>query len=148
MTLGENIKRIRQEKGLTQKQLGNLCNPPMADSAIRRYEADKANPKKETIEKIAVALKVDPFSLYSFDLTAPELNAVFEKTEKRDPEHPLVPEGVDIKFITIREYKDFCAFIGQYDGDDYTKEELEEIKKFAEFLKSNRKAKPGTPPQD
>ncbi len=35
MTIGENIKRIRKEKGLTQKQLGSLCQ--MADSAIRRY---------------------------------------------------------------------------------------------------------------
>ena len=61
--------------------------------------------------------------------------------------HSIVPKDVDIKFTTIREYKDFCAFIEQYDGDDYTKEELEEIKKFAEFLKSKRKAKPDAPPQ-
>ena len=27
MTVGENIKRFRKEKGLTQKQLGELCNP-------------------------------------------------------------------------------------------------------------------------
>ena len=35
MSVGENIKRIRKEKGLTQKQLGELCG--LADSAIRRY---------------------------------------------------------------------------------------------------------------
>ncbi len=57
-TVGTNIKRIRKEKGLTQKQLANLCNPPMADSAIRRYENNKANPKLETITKIAEALGV------------------------------------------------------------------------------------------
>ena len=57
-TIGENIKRIRKEKGLTQKQLGDMCKPPMADSAIRRYEIGRANPKLATIEKIAPALKV------------------------------------------------------------------------------------------
>lgn len=56
MTIGENIRRIRKEKGLTQKELGNLCN--LADSAIRRYELGGANPKLETVEKIAQALDV------------------------------------------------------------------------------------------
>lgn len=56
MTIGDNIKRIRKEKGLTQKQLGSLCQ--MADSAIRRYELGKARPKLETIYKIATGLDV------------------------------------------------------------------------------------------
>lgn len=63
MSVGENIKRIRLEKKLTQKQLGDLCKPPMADSAIRRYEADKVNPKIETIQKIANALGVTLFEI-------------------------------------------------------------------------------------
>ena len=35
-SVGEIIKKLRIERGLTQKQLGELCE--MADSAIRRYE--------------------------------------------------------------------------------------------------------------
>lgn len=61
MTIGENIKRIRKEKGLTQKQLGGLCH--MADSAIRRYELGKAHPKLETIHKIARGLDVPVYML-------------------------------------------------------------------------------------
>lgn len=59
MTVGENIKRIRNEKGLTQKQLGELCG--INEVQIRRYElgGKNANPKIETIQKIADALKVD-----------------------------------------------------------------------------------------
>lgn len=56
MTIGEKIKFLRQKKGLTQKQLGDLCG--MADSAIRRYESGRANPKIETLEKIAIALDI------------------------------------------------------------------------------------------
>ena len=56
MHVGDNIKRIRIEKGLTQKQLGELCD--MADSAIRRYENGGANPKPKTILRIANGLGV------------------------------------------------------------------------------------------
>ena len=52
--IGKNIKKYRVAQGLTQKELGQKCG--MADSAIRRYENGGANPKEETLEKIAYAL--------------------------------------------------------------------------------------------
>ena len=64
MPTGSKIKEIRQRKGLTQKQLGDLCS--MADSAIRRYENGKANPKIETLQKIADALET-PLILFVED---------------------------------------------------------------------------------
>ena len=68
MTTAKTIKKFRKEKGLTQKQLGELCVPRIAESTIRKYELGILNPKIETIEKIATALEIDPFSLYSFDM--------------------------------------------------------------------------------
>lgn len=56
MTVAENIKRIRKEKGLTQKQLGKKCG--MAESTLRQYELGYRHPKIETIQKIADALEV------------------------------------------------------------------------------------------
>ena len=38
MTVHENIRKIRKEKNLTQKQLGDLCNPKIAEANIRKYE--------------------------------------------------------------------------------------------------------------
>ncbi len=58
MVIGENIKRIRKEKKLTQKQLGGLCEPKISESTIRKYELNILNPKIETIQKIADALNV------------------------------------------------------------------------------------------
>lgn len=52
--IGEKIKKYRKEKGLTQKKLGELCG--INEANIRKYELGKANPKIETIEKIAKAL--------------------------------------------------------------------------------------------
>ena len=58
MSIGSNIKRIRLARGLTQKQLGELCG--MADSAIRRYESDRGNPTEKTLNRIANALHTHP----------------------------------------------------------------------------------------
>lgn len=54
MPTGSRIKEIRKQKGLTQKQLGEKCG--MYESQIRKYENGKANPKIETLQKIAGAL--------------------------------------------------------------------------------------------
>lgn len=61
MTIGENLKRLRKEKKLTQKQLGHLCG--MADSAIRRYELGKSHPKIQTLHKIAKGLDIPVHTL-------------------------------------------------------------------------------------
>lgn len=61
MTIGERIRSVRKSQNLTQKQLGELAG--IAEPTIRRYELGKLNPKYETIEKIAAALKVSTGSL-------------------------------------------------------------------------------------
>ncbi len=57
MTIGENIKRIRQQRGLTQDELGYLVG--VADTMIRKYELGIANPKPKKLEAIAFALGVN-----------------------------------------------------------------------------------------
>ncbi|MCI9093144.1 MAG: helix-turn-helix transcriptional regulator [Coprobacillus sp.] len=57
MSVGENIRKIRKEKGLTQKQLSELSG--VHEVQIRRYETNKSiMPKVETISKLAKALCV------------------------------------------------------------------------------------------
>ncbi len=56
--IGEKIKELRLRNGLTQKQLGEQCNPPIAEPTIRKYELGLLNPKVETVKKIADALNV------------------------------------------------------------------------------------------
>lgn len=64
MNEGLRIKKYRLEKGLTQKELAERCG--LFDSAIRRYESGRQNPKKETLEKIAAALEI-PVTKLLFD---------------------------------------------------------------------------------
>lgn len=67
--IGQKIRQLRLEKGLTQKQLGDMCG--IADSNIRKYETGRQKPKIETLWKIAKALDVKTaqfsFDGYSFD---------------------------------------------------------------------------------
>ena len=66
MNIGEKIRAIRKEKGMTQKQLADICK--MADSAIRKYESGQVVPKMEMIERIANALEVPAAQLMNRSL--------------------------------------------------------------------------------
>lgn len=53
-TFGENLKRIRKDKGLTQEQLADLIG--VSSVYVVTYEKDKRKPKPDTIKKFAAAL--------------------------------------------------------------------------------------------
>lgn len=63
MTVGENIRRIRTAKGLTQKELGAMLG--VTEANIRAYECGRRNPKPGSLKKIADALDVNPEVLSS-----------------------------------------------------------------------------------
>lgn len=64
-TVGENIKRIRRAKGLTQKELGKKLG--ISQSEIAQRETGRRNPKIETVQKIANALQVPVSEIYEQD---------------------------------------------------------------------------------
>lgn len=61
MTIGEKIKGVREQKGLTQKALGELCG--VSDTVIRHYEKSLRIPKISTLNKISKGLGVSPIDL-------------------------------------------------------------------------------------
>lgn len=65
MTVGENIRRIRQERHLTQRQLGEMVGA--SEAYIRAYESGRRNPKPSSLKKIAEALAVNPEVLSNSD---------------------------------------------------------------------------------
>lgn len=87
MSVGINIRRIRNQKGMTQKQLGEACG--IAEPTIRRYELGMLNPKYSTLKKIADGLGVevmklidsdDPEEKYRFDTAEDIFNFVIRAT--------------------------------------------------------------------
>lgn len=56
MTIGEKIRSMRKEKGLTQKALGDLLG--VTQATVGQYETNPKPPKIETLQRIAIALDV------------------------------------------------------------------------------------------
>ena len=54
MTLGEQIRQVRRNRGMTQKELGMRlgCPENSADVRIAQYETGQRRPKKERLEAI------------------------------------------------------------------------------------------------
>lgn len=64
MAMKDNLKRIRKEKGLTQRQLADKSK--VSFSMVSKLESgEQANPSLETVEKIATALGIEPYQLLS-----------------------------------------------------------------------------------
>lgn len=136
MTIGEKIKSLRIKKGLTQKQLGDLCN--MADSAIRRYELGNVNPKIETVRKIADALGVsindlllDPIWSSSNDSRDNSCSQIKDRLFKLG--YPVQSDSEGYMWIRYPDGKlDICMETLtdlQEDTDQYLKFRLEELKR-------------------
>ena len=60
MTAGDNIRKVRKKRGLTQKELAKLLN--VSEPMVSQYES-KETLKLETIKKVANALNISYFEL-------------------------------------------------------------------------------------
>ena len=56
MTIGEKIKQLRKDKGMTQKELAVLSG--ISVTSIQYYESGKFTPKIEQVQKIAKAMNI------------------------------------------------------------------------------------------
>ena len=56
MSIGENIKSLRESRGLTQAQLGDAVG--VSDKAVSTWESGKREPRMGVVEKLAVFFNV------------------------------------------------------------------------------------------
>lgn len=63
MSIGENIKSLRESRGLTQAQLGDAVG--VSDKAVSTWESGKREPRMGVVEKLAVFFNV-PKSMLLF----------------------------------------------------------------------------------
>ncbi len=110
MAVGDRIKRVRNFRKMTMKELGMAVgfDENTADVRIAQYESNARKPKDELLKKIAAALDINWRSLYDpVDYAAEDIMfALFELDEQRtglrllnviddtDPEFPDKRVGV------------------------------------------------------
>lgn len=70
MTVGDKIRKIRTFRGMTQKELGLAVGfeEKGADNRIAQYETNYRVPKRELLDKIAEALRVDRQNFYTITI--------------------------------------------------------------------------------
>lgn len=92
----ENLRRIRKEKKITQKQLAEKIG--VQPSAISKYETGKVSPTVEQLEKIAEVLEVPVMSLFpqsvidSAKLVDEKVNAKMQKNQDLAEKYPFTEE--------------------------------------------------------
>ena len=68
MTIGNNIRQMREQTGLTQVELGKCIG--VTGVTIMRYETGQREPRFDQVLKIAAALDVPPAQLFGIDVEA------------------------------------------------------------------------------
>lgn len=148
MSFGQRLKRIRNYRDLTMKQLGTKINIPerQADVRISQYESDHKTPRKDIIEKLANILDVNEFALDTPDLTT-NYGAIFTMFEYYYTYglHPVKIDGkiyleLDKNIADSSFIKDINEWYDTYESfqsGDITKEQfIDWMLKYPEYSKN------------
>ncbi len=122
MGLGSRIKNVLTEKGLTIKELSKLTGIPVNTlySITRR---DNVNITVDNLEKIINALDVPVDQILSEKTM--QTGFLCEDTPDKDKNEKNLSHSIN-------------TIAAHFDGADFTEEELEEIRQFAEFIRLRR----------
>ena len=120
MAVGDRIKRARNFRGMTQKELGIAIGfeEKSADIRIAQYESNTRTPKEELLRKIAEVLDVNYRSLYEPTLYAAEDvmytlfeldehypgTRLYEVTDTTDPDLPEKHMAVSFRYRLLDEF--------------------------------------------
>jgi transcriptional regulator with XRE-family HTH domain len=121
MDLGEQIKRIRTAKGLSQKEVLNASGLDKAQYS--RIENGKTDPSFSTLEKIAKALGVSLSELFA---TTDEIKEVNSHDKTVMEKVALIESLTDDEKNTI--YSMLDAFIGKRKLKDALSNVLQDVK--------------------
>ncbi|MHA6531716.1 helix-turn-helix domain-containing protein [Paenibacillus sp. BAC0078] len=93
-TVGDRIRAIRKAKGLTQQQLAELST--LDDAYIGAVERGERNFSIDTLEKIVIALKIQPTELFQ---NLDDLSEVEAAHRKAIDEYAVTVSDLSIKQI-------------------------------------------------
>lgn len=154
MEIGDNIQKYRKLKGLTQKELAEKAG--LATGTIQQYELKKRNPKFETLCKIANAMEIPVNSLIESvsigPMTDDDVAAIKYMQEHSNRSISIDQHQHMSSIINQNQNKDTAKasysvpkitqlIANNFESEEFTEDELKYIKKFIEFIKSQRNEK-------
>ena len=142
MSVGDRIKRARNFRGMTQKELGIAVgfDEKSADIRIAQYESNTRTPKEDLLRKLAEALDVNYRSLYEPTLYAAEdiMYTLFELDEHypgtklyevTDPDSSSSHMAVSFNYRLLDEFmREWQQRKKELQAGQITKEEYQEWK--------------------
>lgn len=133
MALGKRLKSILEEKGITILELSQITGISK-NTLYAITKRDNDTMKYENLKKIADALNMTPDEIVNYDSSKSLKENLAQGTYFVSKEGEVLPLPRELS------HRSRHTLAAHFDGDEYTDEELEEIKRFAEYIKSRRKA--------
>lgn len=121
MGFKENIKKLRMEKGWSQRKLASELN--VTQAAIYNWEKGDRQPSKEMFERIAEKLGTTPAQLIGWDNSS-------QKESITDTQEFLYND-LDLKHVPDEVMRDLLAVQYETTKDAITENDIEEAKKKA-----------------
>lgn len=103
ISLGENIKKLRKNKGLTQDKLSEITKISIA--SIQRYESGKRQPNIQTLNKIAIALDVPLNELLGTNATTNDIEKKIGTSLNEGDKKKVVNNFTEV--VEILDWNDF-----------------------------------------
>lgn len=144
MAFKDRLKAARKRSGLTQLDIAKKIGLLNAQS-YAQYEQGKRKPKQDTLNKIADALHLgygyapngEPYFYCFVDTT--QKGGENEKFNNYQYNDAMSGDSDSAPYIPDTRSEPETTLSAHFDGAEFTEDELEEIRKFAEFVKSRRK---------
>lgn len=120
MGFPEELHRLRYERGLSQKELADALG--VSQASIGYWEKGQRTPSIDAVKKISDYFGVSLEDMVSRPTVSIDADALVRAME-------IIGNAMPAP----------STLAAHFTGDEYTEEELEEIRQFAEFVKSKRK---------
>lgn len=158
MGLQEKIKELRMNRGISQKKLADAIG--VAQSSVNYWEKGQRTPSVDAAQKLADYFNVSLDELYDINTTQKSSctssdvinlftgnSGLTELIEDIMNQKQLEELNTRIKETLPKDLnpKPQHTLAAHFDGDEYTDEELKEIRRFAEYIKSLRQIERNNP---
>lgn len=136
--LSDKVKKLRESKGITQQELADKIN--LSQSTIGMIESGKKIGSPSTLKKIADFFNVTVDYLLTteekLEVATKSINKIHDMVEDALKEDSSPYEVID----RIAKENKIETLAAHFEGEKFTDDDVEDIKKFIEYVAAKRRA--------